>query len=73
MEDAPQFLTESDAILRIFSALGFPWSMFGVFRLVPRVIRDFIYRVIAKNRYQWFGKRETCRMPTQEERKFLLD
>jgi len=73
MEEATLFLTESDAIIRIFSALEFPWSLIRLIRIIPRSIRDFVYRVVAKNRYQWFGKRDTCRVPMPEERQFLLD
>ena len=40
--------------------------------IVPRPIRDAVYRWIARNRYQWFGKRDTCRLPTLEERERFL-
>ena len=68
-----EFFIESDAILRIFSELEFPWSMFRVFRIIPRFIRDFIYRMIARNRLRWFGKRNTCRVPTLQEKAYFLD
>lgn len=67
------FFTESDAILRIFAGIGTPWSFFAIFRFLPRFVRDGIYRLIARYRYRWFGKRETCRLPTIEERVWLLD
>lgn len=67
------FFTESDAILRIFAGIGSPWSIMAVFRFLPRFIRDGIYRLIARKRYQWFGKRDTCRLPTKEESAWLLD
>jgi predicted DCC family thiol-disulfide oxidoreductase YuxK len=41
-------------------------------RLVPRVIRNSVYRVIARNRYRWFGKRDTCRILSAEERERFL-
>jgi predicted DCC family thiol-disulfide oxidoreductase YuxK len=45
-----------------------------VFLLVPRPLRDLVYRWIARNRYRWFGKKETCRLPNAEERaRFLLE
>lgn len=68
-----EFYTESDAILRVFAELEFPWSWFGVFRFIPKSIRDAIYRWISKNRFRWFGKRESCRLPTPEERTWFLD
>ncbi|WNJ19857.1 thiol-disulfide oxidoreductase DCC family protein [Pontibacter sp. G13] len=58
----------SDAVFRIFRQLGAPWSWMFALRFVPRGIRDGVYRWIAKNRYRWFGKKETCRLPTPEER-----
>jgi predicted DCC family thiol-disulfide oxidoreductase YuxK len=59
---------ESDAALRIANGLGGPWKAFGIFRLVPRPLRDAAYRLIARNRYRWFGKTETCWVPTPELR-----
>lgn len=58
--------TDSDAILDVLTGLGGPWRMFGVLRLVPRALRNRIYRFIARNRYRLFGKREFCMMPTPE-------
>jgi predicted DCC family thiol-disulfide oxidoreductase YuxK len=64
---------ESDAVLRIARHLGGPWKMLAVFRLVPGPLRDWAYRLIARNRYRWFGKRESCWLPTQELRERFLD
>jgi predicted DCC family thiol-disulfide oxidoreductase YuxK len=51
----------STAALKIGQALRFPWSFLSLVGLiVPKFIRDWIYRQIAKHRYQWFGKREAC-------------
>lgn len=58
----------STAALKIAHGLGFPWSLAYSFMIVPKGIRDAVYKVIAKNRYRWFGKKETCRLPTPEER-----
>lgn len=55
---------ESDAALRIVRSLSGAWKLLSVFRIVPRPIRDGVYRLIARNRYRWFGKSETCWLPT---------
>lgn len=62
----------SEAILRIASGLGWRWSWLGVFRLVPKVLRDGAYRWVARNRYSWFGRTEACRVPTPELRARFL-
>jgi predicted DCC family thiol-disulfide oxidoreductase YuxK len=54
---------ESDAAVEIAGMLGFPWKLGGIIKFVPKIIRDKIYRWIAKNRYRWFGKSESCRVP----------
>lgn len=41
------------------------WAFLGLLlALIPRPLRDFAYRIIARNRYKWFGHKETCLMPT---------
>ncbi|TAE61829.1 MAG: thiol-disulfide oxidoreductase DCC family protein [Bacteroidetes bacterium] len=63
---------KSTAALRIARSLGFPWSLFYAGIIIPAPLRDAIYNWIARNRYRWFGKKETCRLPSPEERaKFL--
>ena len=56
----------SDAPLRIVRGLTFPWPLFAVFAVVPRVIRDRVYDFIAAHRYRWFGRRDVCMVPTPE-------
>ncbi len=68
-----QFYIESEAALEIASLLPYPWKVASIFKIVPRTLRDKIYRWIARNRYRWFGKRDTCRMPTPEEIESFLD
>ncbi len=63
----------SDAAIRIARGLGFPWSLATVFFAVPRPLRDWAYSVIARNRYGWFGRRDTCMVPTPELRARFLD
>ncbi len=64
---------ESDAALRVCKHLPWPWRWLPVFLLVPRVLRDPVYRLIARNRYRWFGKSDTCLMPTPEMRARFLE
>ena len=60
--------THSTAALRLAAHLGAPWRWAFVFFLVPRAIRDVVYRWVARNRYRWFGKTDSCRVPTPELR-----
>ncbi len=64
--------TRSDAALRIARRLTFPWPLAYVFILVPRVLRDALYEWIARHRYSWFGRRDTCMVPTPELRERFL-
>lgn len=59
-------LTQSDAPLEIVRLLGGAWSWLYIFRWIPRWIRDGLYRFIARNRYRWFGKKESCMLPRPE-------
>ncbi len=65
--------TQSTAALRIASKLGFPWSLAVVGLAVPRFVRDFFYKLIARHRYRWFGRQESCLLPTPELRARFLD
>jgi predicted DCC family thiol-disulfide oxidoreductase YuxK len=52
--------TESDAWIHVVSALGGVWRLIHVARIVPRPWRNGMYRLLARNRYRWFGRRTTC-------------
>lgn len=67
-----ELLYESDAAIEIISVLGGIWKLSLILKVFPKFIRNPIYRVIARNRYKWFGKRDTCRMPTPNERLKIL-
>jgi predicted DCC family thiol-disulfide oxidoreductase YuxK/O-antigen ligase len=71
--EGDRWYKESDAALRIARLLGGPWRALAIFRLLPRPLRDGLYRVIARHRYRWFGKRESCWLPTPELRSRFLD
>lgn len=62
----------STAALRTLMMLGGAWKLLGVFLLVPPFLRNAVYDLIARNRYQWFGKRDACRIPSPEERALFL-
>jgi predicted DCC family thiol-disulfide oxidoreductase YuxK len=64
--------TQSTAALRIFRRLGLPYSLMYAFVAVPRFLRNWVYDFIGRNRYRWFGKTETCRLPTAQERERFL-
>jgi predicted DCC family thiol-disulfide oxidoreductase YuxK len=65
--------TESDAALRIASHLGYPWKVLAVCLLIPKPLRDPVYRVIAMYRYRWFGKQtDSCQLIPAEERYRLI-
>jgi predicted DCC family thiol-disulfide oxidoreductase YuxK len=57
---------KSSAGLRVCKHLSGPWKLLIIFIIIPTPIRDFFYSIIAKNRYKWFGKSETCMMPTKD-------
>ena len=58
----------TDAALEIAKDLSGFWHLCGAFRILPGPLRDFCYRLLAKNRYRLFGKRESCMVPTPEIR-----
>lgn len=58
--------TDTDAIIRILTRIGSVWKIAVVLRVIPAIARDAAYRVIARNRYRWFGKRDSCMVPTEE-------
>ena len=68
------FSLSSNAALRILLYLN-GWERHLIFlSVVPRSLRDLVYRFIAKNRYKWFGRREQCMVPTAElSKRFLPD
>lgn len=73
LADATGIYRKSDAVWRILVILGGVWRVCGwLLRLVPRPIRNRGYDFIARHRYQWFEKKEACRLPTREERDRFL-
>jgi predicted DCC family thiol-disulfide oxidoreductase YuxK len=64
--------TESTAILQITKKLTGLWKVMSAFRIVPKFLRDGVYRWFAKNRYRWFGQQESCMIPTPDVRQRFL-
>jgi predicted DCC family thiol-disulfide oxidoreductase YuxK len=71
--DAGKTYVKSTAALRIARGLRFPWPLLYAFVAVPRPVRDLIYDWVARHRYRWFGKRDTCMLPTPELRERFLE
>lgn len=67
------FYLRSDAILEIGRVLGGIWSFGVALKLLPAEFRDWCYMKIAERRYRWFGRRDTCRLPTPEEKTLFLN
>jgi len=61
-----------DASLEVYRRLGGVWSLPALARYVPRAIRTPLYRIVARNRYRWFGRKDECRIPTASERQRFL-
>ena len=73
VEDGRVYM-RSTAALRVARGLRSPWPAAYLLIIVPRVIRDRVYDVIAAHRYRWFGRRESCMVPTPDlVRRFLSD
>ncbi|HEX4485222.1 MAG TPA: DCC1-like thiol-disulfide oxidoreductase family protein [Terriglobales bacterium] len=69
-----RLLSRSDAGLAVMLLLGGIWrAMASVGSILPRFFRDFLYNLIARNRYRIFGKYDTCPLPTSEQRAKFLD
>jgi len=56
----------TNAALEIAKDLSGYWALLRMLRLLPRPVRDFLYRIVARNRYSLFGKRKNCRVPTKD-------
>jgi predicted DCC family thiol-disulfide oxidoreductase YuxK len=64
---------KSTAALWVFRDVAWYGFLVFPFFLIPTVLRDRVYDWVATNRYRWFGKRDTCRVPTLAEQTRLLD
>ena len=67
-----QVFFKSSAALQIAKKLNGFWKILYIFSVIPASLRDLIYDFVAKNRYNWFGKRDTCRVPSKAEKELFL-
>jgi len=65
--------TESEAALKSLQLIGGIWKLLAMLRFIPNFIRKPIYRIVARNRYKWFGKYDTCPLPKPEWKQRFLD
>jgi predicted DCC family thiol-disulfide oxidoreductase YuxK len=67
-------LPRSDAVIFVLKRLGGIWKVLGLFvQLLPRRLRDWGYRIVARNRYRVFGRFETCMLPSARDRSKFID
>jgi predicted DCC family thiol-disulfide oxidoreductase YuxK len=65
-------LTESDSFIAIARGLGWPWRAAAAAKILPKGVRDRFYRLIARNRFRLFGRRETCWVPAPGDAERIL-
>lgn len=70
--DGGRVRTRSDGTLAMFALLWWPWKIMSAFRLIPRPLRDWVYNIIARNRLNWFGRRDICFVPSPETQGWFL-
>lgn len=71
--DNGKVFLRSAAALRIAARLRFPLPLLTGLMVIPRALRDAVYDLVARNRYRWFGRRETCYLPSGSLRNRFLD
>ena len=72
-ESGIAYYLKSDAAIEIMKKLGGIFYLTIVLKIFPKIIRDFVYDFIAKNRYNWFGKKDNCMIPTLELKSKFID
>ncbi len=63
----PRVSTDSDGVRRVLMGLGGAWRLAAVAAVLPRAVRDPLYRLVARNRYRWFGRHDACLLPDPEQ------
>jgi predicted DCC family thiol-disulfide oxidoreductase YuxK len=70
--DKGKCYTQSSAAIRICKYLDGGWKLFYGLIIIPKFLRDPVYNIIARNRYKWYGRKETCMIPTPELKERFL-
>jgi len=73
IEPGVAYYTKSTAALKIAQSFGGVWQLASVLEWIPEKTRDWAYDYVAKNRYKWYGKKESCMIPTPELKSKFLD
>jgi len=68
-----ELLIKSTAAIYVLSDLGRGWQIMKVLFIFPRFLRDWVYDIIARNRYKWFGKKNSCSLPSASQKDQILD
>lgn len=68
-----KYFLKSSAVLHVLKNLAGAWKLAYLFIILPPPLRDFIYNIIAEKRYKWFGKQNSCMMPTEDIKQRLLE
>lgn len=71
-EEAGITYERSTAVLKALRALGGGWRLVAILAVIPRPLRDAAYDWMARHRFRWFGRRDSCRLPTAEEQASFL-
>jgi predicted DCC family thiol-disulfide oxidoreductase YuxK len=72
-QKADRWFIKSGAVLEILHDLGCIWRLSMIFKVLPKSLLDWLYDLIARNRYGWFGKRDRCPLPSTEFRNRFLE
>ncbi|WP_378174951.1 thiol-disulfide oxidoreductase DCC family protein [Aquimarina sp. SS2-1] len=73
IEPSMKYYHKSTAALRIAKQLSGGYPLLSVFLILPKFLRDCVYDIISKNRYKWFGKKESCMIPTPKLKALFID
>ena len=73
LKEGDKLKTKSSAVLEVVRHLQGAWPILYILIVIPKPVRDFFYSLVAKNRYNWFGKRNECMIPTAELRNRFVE
>ena len=73
LKEKDEIKTKSTAALTIARHLSGVWPILYAFMIIPKFLRDWVYDIIAKNRYKWFGKKDQCMIPSPELKSRFID